>query len=349
MKKITIIGWTDGFWKWLWVFLVKDFGEKISLTITWRNKKKWEKVSRSIGCSFNSDNIDSVKDADFIVFSVPIFCMESTMKKVLPHVKQNSIVLDVTSIKWFTTHTMEKYAPKSVLVIPTHPMFWPYYKNLDWQIVVLTPKEEVKKDTRYKKLKEYLSDKWIKLIEATSKEHDKMMAVVQGLTHYNFFVLWETVKRLEIDIRRSMDFVSPIYKIMMSSVARYMWQNPKLYWDIQMFNEEVLWVHKTFMEASSDFNDFIKNKNEDGFVKTIEETWKYFWKENTDDWQKYTDKITFLVSKQTKKIKANIWKQSKFENIYNWEILDTKIKSFDYKKIFLEGNVILDLNERIII
>jgi hypothetical protein len=41
IKKITIIGWTDGFWKWFWKFLLKNFRKEIDLTITWRNKIKW--------------------------------------------------------------------------------------------------------------------------------------------------------------------------------------------------------------------------------------------------------------------------------------------------------------------
>jgi prephenate dehydrogenase len=73
-----------------------------------------------------------------------------------------------------------------------------------------------------------------------------------------------------------MNFVSPIYKIMISSVARYLNQNPKLYSDIQIYNTEVLEVHKIFMETTNDFNNFIKNKDEINFIKTVESTAEYF-------------------------------------------------------------------------
>ncbi len=344
-KNITILGWTDGFGQWLWKFLLKNFKENINLTITWRNKEKWEKIAKQLKCSFNIDNIEASKKADIIIFSVPIFCTEDTMKDVLPHIKNTAIVLDVTSIKGFTTKTMKKYAPKWVLVIPTHPMFGPYYNIIAGQIIVLTPEEEVKKDNRYIKLKDFLSEKWAKVIETTSKEHDKMMAVVQGLTHYNMFVLWETIKRLKLNIEKSMNFVSPIYKIMMSSVSRYIWHNPKLYGDIQMYNEEVLEVHKTFMETSNDFNEFVKNKDEKGFINMIKWTQKYFWKENTDAGQRYIDKATYLISKQTKKIKINMWKKAEFENIYSWKKIIWVIKDFDYKNISLKSWKILDINE----
>jgi len=44
------------------------------------------------------------------------------------------------------------------------------------------------------------------------------MAVVQGLTHFNMFVLADTMKKVKFDIEKSFNFVSPIYKLMISSV-----------------------------------------------------------------------------------------------------------------------------------
>lgn len=345
MKKITIIGWTRWFWEWLAKFIIKNFEDKIELTITWRNKETWEPLAQIMWANFSIDNLASVKEADVIIFSTPISHTEKIIKEVIPYVKNTSVVLDVTSIKWFPTEIMKKYAPKWTLIIPTHPMFWPFYNIIAGQIVVLTPEEEVKKDERYLTFKDFLSERGANVIETTPKEHDKMMAVVQWLTHYNMFVLWETIRRLDIDVEKSMSFVSPIYKIMMSSVSRYMWHDPKLYWDIQMFNKEVLDVHKVFMETSNDFNEFVKNKDEDWFIDMIKNASKHFWEKNTEVWKKYIDKTTYLISKQTKKVKTNIWKISEFENIYSWDIVKAKILDFDHTNIFLEDSEILDINE----
>jgi hypothetical protein len=43
-QNITIIWWTDWFWKWTAEFLVKHFWGDINLTVTWRNKEKWENL-----------------------------------------------------------------------------------------------------------------------------------------------------------------------------------------------------------------------------------------------------------------------------------------------------------------
>jgi prephenate dehydrogenase len=47
------------------------------------------------------------------------------------------------------------------------------------------------------------------------------MAVVQGLTHYSMFVIGKTIKKYSVDVLKTLDFVSPIYKIMIASVSRY--------------------------------------------------------------------------------------------------------------------------------
>jgi hypothetical protein len=39
-----------------------------------------------------------------------------------------------------------------------------------------------------------------------------------------------------------------------------------------MYNDEVLKVHKIFMETSSDFNNFVKNKDEDSFIDMVKKT-----------------------------------------------------------------------------
>ncbi len=334
MKNIAIIWWSDGFWKWLAKYINKNFKTKI--TITWRNIEKLKKSAEEIWCLYSDNNINTVKKADIIIFAVPIWKMEETIKKLLKHAKKDSIIVDITSIKNGPSKVMYENAPKDALVIPTHPMFWPYVSTIAWQIFVLTPRDKDKTDKRYLILKNYLEKNDAKVIETSPLEHDKMMAVVQWLTHFDMFVLWETIKRLDLDIKKSMDFVSPIYKIMISSVARYLNQNPKLYSDIQIYNKEILSVHKTFMEVTNDFNNYIKNKDENNFIKKVEQTAKYFWK-HTTEWQEYTDKIIYLISKQIQKCNDNIWKQIKIENIYNNNVVSWILDNFKDNIITVNG------------
>ena len=346
--KVSIIWWTSGFGLWIGKYIKKHFPQ-VEITITWRNVEKWEKVAKENNLIFTNDNKKAVSQADIIIFSTPISYIEETIKTYAGYAKENSVMLDVCSIKWFPSKTMQKYAPKSVLVIPTHPMFGPYIEEIAWQIFVLTPlNEEDKQDERYILLKNFLKNKWARVIETTAQNHDKMMAVVQWLTHINMFTVWETLKRLWISVEESLDFVSPIYKLMISSVARYVWHDPKLYGDIQMYNPEVLKVHDKFMEVLQDFNKTVQEKNTDKFVNIIKWTNKYFWEKNTKFWQNYTDKIIYLMTEQIKEINENIGKQMKFKNIYNGNIVSGVIKWIENHTVYFEDGTNIDINEYVI-
>ena len=345
MKKITIIGWSDWFWKWLAWFILKHFRNDVILTITWRDNNKLSSVWNELKCNYTTDNLSVIPDSDITIFAVPIAITEKIIEMYAPYLKLWSMVLDVTSIKKWPSNALEKYSPKWVLVLPTHPMFWPYISSIAGQIFVLCPiKDEDKNDERYIFLKNFLIKSWARVVEETAEDHDKMMAVVQWLTHFNMFVLADTMKKLNFDIKNSFNFVSPIYKLMISSVWRYVWQNPKLYWDIQMNNTEVLKVHKTFMESTASFNKYVEDKDEDSFIENIDSSAKFFW-ENAEKGQKYTDKIIFMLSNQTDKVEHNVWKKIILENIYNLEEKSWILEKYENRKIYLDSREVLEMDE----
>ncbi len=300
---------------------------------------EWERKN----LQFTTDNIEAVKNADITVFGVPIAYMEQTIIAVAPHLKKWSVAADICSIKWFPSELLQQHSWDGVLVIPTHPMFAPCLQSISGQIFVLTPEESVLADSRYIFLKSFLESAWSQVIESTPDEHDKMMAVVQWLTHFDFFVFAETIKRLWVDIKKSLDFVSPVYKIMLSSVSRYMSQNPRLYGDIQMYNPEILWVHKVFIDVSKDFNQYIESGDQDAFVSTIEGTQEYFW-ENAQKWQVYTDKIIYMLAMQIEYLNKNIWNELNFTHVSSWKKIQSVVKGFEKEVIYLESweELILD-------
>ena len=68
-----------------------------------------------------------------------------------------------------------------------------------------------------------------------------------------------------------MDFVSPVYKMLVSLVGRYMSQNPRLYAEIQINNQENEKVQEKFIETAIEFNKLLfKDKKVDRFVNILE-------------------------------------------------------------------------------
>lgn len=347
MKKVVVIWWTSWFGKWLVEYLFDNFRWKIHLYVTWRDDLKWKELEEKYWVIFSKDNIKSVEDADWVFVSVPIFLTVETIEQIWPYLKTGCVLIDVTSIKNSPAQSMNKLIDRGVIAIPAHPVFGPFIKNISWQVIVLTALEEIKSKDEYKILKEFLEWRWVKIIETSPLEHDKMMSVVQGLTHYTLFVLWETLRRLNFDIAFSQKFVSPVYKLMTSTVARYMNQNPWLYADIQMTNSENLNVHEVFIQVAKDFNEFVKSNDKESFVNTVEKTSLHFGQEAAK-WQKYTDKLIYLMAKQNDKFRKLLWTQVIIENIYTKEIKEWVLNFCDEEFIGID-EFSYKIDERIIL
>lgn len=329
MKKIyniTILWGTSGFWKWLSEYIGKHFSEHVSLRVTGRR----------------DNNIEAVKHADIVIFSVPISQTQITIEQCLPHIPSGSVVCDVTSIKKFPSKAMS--ARDDIIVIPTHPMFGPYISSIAGQAFVLTPEEKVKETKEYRFLNNYLKSQKARVIESTPEYHDKMMAVVQWLTHLNMFVVGETMKRLAFNIAESMDFISPIYKLMVSSVGRYLGQNPGLYADIQMYNDEVLEVHEKFLDTAKNFHSSVKQKDSEKFCQDIIEAREFLGTGHCQEGQEYTDKVIYLLGKQIDILKNNIWSNIVLKNIYSGEIYEWTLEKYEKWNIFLSSGEICHID-----
>lgn len=336
---LTILWWTDGFWKWLAEYVLEHFWKDVSLTITGRDIERWEELQSSLykknneyKLCFTTDNIRAVQDADIVVYSVPIAKTEQVIHDTLPYIKAWAVVADVTSIKKFPSKAMRQR--DDIIVIPTHPMFGPYISSIAGQVIVLASDEKNTQTKEYAFLKKNLKLQKARVIEASPEYHDKMMAVVQGLTHLNMFVVGETMKRLQFNIADSMNFISPIYKLMISSVWRYLGQNPWLYADIQMYNDEVLWVHEKFLDTAKNFHTSVKEKDYDKFCQDVVDARDFLWKENCDAGQEYTDKVIYMIGQQVELLKKNIWKEILIKDIYSLEEIRGTLEKYENGTIF---------------
>ncbi len=258
--KISIIGGTRGLGKTLaWFFKEDGF----DVTITGRDTVVGELVSNDLGVNYSSDNIKTVKNSDVVVISVPIASTLDVIKELAPHLSKGSLLVDVTSVKENPSKVMEEFVPDYAEFIPTHPVFGPRTTDLNGQVIVLTPSI---KGHWYGKVKEYLNSKKMRIIETVPEEHDRMMAVVQVLTHFSYISTAYTIAKLKVNIKDTQDFESPIYNLMLDTIARIVSQNPYLTYSIQHENNQGDLVRNTFSEAVDELRDVIFDGDEDRFV-----------------------------------------------------------------------------------
>jgi prephenate dehydrogenase len=261
--KIGIIGGTRGLGKTIAIFLKKEGHE---ITITGRDSVVGTKVSKEIGVSYSNDNKKVASLNEIVIVSVPIDFIKDVITEIANYLKSGSLLLDVASVKEKPTNIMNQYIPDNVEFIPTHPIFGPRTTSLEGQLIVLTP---INKGQWYNRIVSFLKRYNVRILEVDPKEHDKMMAVVQVLTHFSYISIASTISKLKVDIKTTREFASPIYNLMVDIIARITSQNPFLTYSIQKENEWGENVRKVFAESVIEIKDILSNNQENEFVEIV--------------------------------------------------------------------------------
>lgn len=271
IKNVTVIGGTRGLGEWIAKELSK---EKFNVTITSRNKESGEKVAKKINTMYSNDNIEAIENADLIIFSVPIDNMVETIKDVAPYAPENSLLMDITSVKREPSEALIKYSPENTEILPCHPMFGPRTASIEGQVIILTPIENRSKKS-FGIIEKFLKDRNVHVVISTPEEHDKIMSVVQGITHFSYISIASTIKKLNISAKKSREFASPIYSLMLDMISRIVSQNPYLYYSIQKSNDATAFSRKTLIEESIYLSELIENGEEELFVENMSDSAKH--------------------------------------------------------------------------
>lgn len=211
---------------------------------------------------------ECARRSDIVIVSVPIAVTVNIINKIAKLVKRNGLLADFTSIKGPACKAMKKAKSE---VIGMHPMFGPDIKSLKGQVIVLCPVK---------------SRKWLPFINKVFKEadlkicspeeHDKIVAFVQCLIHFHLLALAKTLKDLKFDVKESLEYSTPIYRIETALLGRILSQNPELYADIQMENPIFLKVLNTFEKEVKELKRIVRSKDKNKFIKYFDQASKHF-------------------------------------------------------------------------
>ncbi len=267
--KILIIGGTGETGQWFTGFYKKHGWD---VTVWGANKRK--DIAERLGVPFADDLDKELALSDVVMVSVPIDLTEQVIADIAPKMKPGSLLMDITSVKTMPVHAMQQYAPDGVEILGTHPMFGPTIPDLQGQIVILVPVEG-RSEHWLPVIRSLYEEQGAHIELATPREHDRMMAVVQGLTHFAYISIGAAMAELDFDVPASRRFMSPVYEIMLDFVGRILAQNPYLYAMIQM-NPEVEAVHQAFMKVCEDMSDKVNSNDIQGFVDIIKRSAVHF-------------------------------------------------------------------------
>ncbi|MFA4935650.1 MAG: prephenate dehydrogenase [Candidatus Methanoperedens sp.] len=325
--KILIIGGTGETGRWFAKFYKKHGFDVVIWGI---NKRK--DIAAELGVQF-ADNLDvEITTSDIVMISVPINITEKTIRELAPKMPAGSLLMDITSIKTGPLEAMRKYVPKDVEILGSHPMFGPSIPDIRGQIVIFTPVDG-RCEKWFPVIKSLYEDNGAHIEIMDAVAHDKMMAVVQGLTHFAYISIGAVFRELEFDVAKSRRFMSPMYDIMLDLVGRILAQNPYLYAMIQM-NPEVAKVHKAYIDQCNLMADAVRKKDIEGFVGIMKKASAHFG--DTESALRRSEKLIGTKIAEHEELVRSIGNERALKHIYSGVVHFGSVKKVTPRTVLIE-------------
>lgn len=218
----------------------------------------WEVIVS--GTKTSLTNQDVAEMADLVMVSVPIRATVGVIREVAGLLTEEQVFCDLTSLKVEPVRAMLSSRAE---VIGLHPMFGPNTASLRGQTIVATP-ARCGKET-LEGLLSIFRDQGAAITLSTPEDHDRMMAVIQGLTHFGTLAKAEAIRRTGADVAETLLFTSPVYRIEMGLVGRLLAQDAGLYGDMLQMNPAVPEVLAQFEEAVRTLREIVESGDDERF------------------------------------------------------------------------------------
>jgi prephenate dehydrogenase len=255
IRTVGIIGIEGKYGKWL-----KNFFEERGSVVIGSDIKGTKFTNRQV-----------VEKADVIIFSVPINCIVEVVKEVVPLSHEDQLWMDIASFKGKLVDVMLE---SKADVVSLHPMCAPTVKSLRGQTIIVHKARVTKQWDEW--VESFLWETGARIKITPPEEHDKYMAIVQGLPHATNLIMAFLVRSMGINVSESMEFTSPFYRVALSLMGRIISQNPQLYADIQMSNPNIPAMLSELDSQLTRFREIVESRDSQAFVAEFNACKEYF-------------------------------------------------------------------------
>jgi len=247
--EIGIIGGTGGMGRWF-----ADFFKKEEYPVLVSGRKT------------EIDIPTMVEKCQVVIVSVPISATCEVIERVGPHMNEESLLMDLTSLKAEPVKSMLRYSVSEVIGL--HPLFGPGVDFLRGHKIALCP-------ARTKKWIDWLRDILIKsgadIIETTPERHDELMGLVQVLNHLNTITMGMILGESGMDLEELKRFATPMFNTKLAIIEKVFTQNSRLYAEIITLNPNIHKIIDLYGKALSHLKSLISKRKMETLMELIQE------------------------------------------------------------------------------
>jgi chorismate mutase/prephenate dehydrogenase len=217
-------------------------------------------------------NVDRLcQGIELAIISVPIELTVSVARRIGSHLPPDCVLADITSIKEVPLNAMLKAHQGPVIGL--HPLFGPTTSTMDKQIVVVTPG----RDTAGCQWVIDQFSAWGSIIlQVDASEHDKIMSIVQTVRHFATFAFGQFLRRKQINLARTLEFSSPIYRLELGMVGRLFAQDPSLYSEIIFASAERRTLLREYLDSLRNNLDMVQKGDKEAFLAEFNKIAEWF-------------------------------------------------------------------------
>ena len=198
---------------------------------------------------------------DLAIVAVPIDATAEVIRRLAPHLPADAVLADFTSNKNGLLNLMQRVHTGPVLSL--HPMHGPDAPNLTKQLMLACPGRDPQR-SEWLLAQCRLWGMRIKIVDAD--RHDRAMHLIQGLRHFTTFLHGSFLRQCNLHPDDILDYSSPVYRMEVMMTARMFAQDPHLYADIVLANEERRGLLLEFLGHHRELARMIAENDRDGFI-----------------------------------------------------------------------------------
>ena len=196
-----------------------------------------------------------------VIVSVPIDITVETIGKIGPLMREDALLMDLTSLK--TEPVKAMLHASSSEVIGLHPLFGPGVDSIDGYTIVLCP---ARTQDWLPWVRDILEKHGAAIIETTPERHDELMALVQALNHLNSITMGMVLKEWGEDLTELASFTTPMFSTKLEIIKEIFTNNPRLYADIITLNPNIQKVIELYGRILADITGMIKRGDTEAFT-----------------------------------------------------------------------------------
>jgi prephenate dehydrogenase len=247
--------------------------QRYNVVIWGRDSQKLKKIASDLHIESTIDLTTAVKNADYVMVSVPIDITPSLLLQIAPLMQSNAILFDVTSIKTEVVKTLNTIQSKypSIRVASIHPMFGPGAIGLKERTIILidpivdanSVDIQITKSTGDELEKIFLknSNDVPRIVRCDGLTHDKIIALTLGLSHAINILFQDILSNIGFKLENISEFGGTTFKIQKILSESVIHEDADTYAHIEMDNAEFGNVLSLFNTELQKYIKMIQSKD----------------------------------------------------------------------------------------